>query len=152
MAAITPPVFDEFYRDRLGPTVRQVALLVGSTAVAEELAHDAMIEVYRRWETLDSPAAYLYRCSTNAAFGWLRRRERADRPVEVSEAPPPTEEFIDLSRALTRLPERQRAAVVLRYVADLTEAQIAAALECRPGTVGPLISRGITALRKEMDT
>jgi RNA polymerase sigma factor (sigma-70 family) len=50
-------------------------------------------------------------------------------------------------RLLRALPAKQRAAIVLRYYHDLSDADIAAALECREGTVRSLISRGLAALR-----
>jgi RNA polymerase sigma factor (sigma-70 family) len=53
--------------------------------------------------------------------------------------------------ALARLRPRQRAAVFLRYYLDLSEADIADALECRPGTVKSLLSRALTALKEHLD-
>lgn len=58
--------------------------------------------------------------------------------------------FDELTDAIARLPFRQRAVIVLRYYADLTEADIANALECRPGTVKSLSSRALAALSKEI--
>lgn len=58
----------------------------------------------------------------------------------------------DLERLLARLPERQRAALTLRYVHDLDDDRIAAAIGCRPGNVRALLSRGRTALREHLDT
>jgi RNA polymerase sigma factor (sigma-70 family) len=55
-----------------------------------------------------------------------------------------------IRRALYRLPERQRAAIVLRYYEDLTEVQTAEALQCPVGTVKSLVSRGMETLRREM--
>ena len=59
--------------------------------------------------------------------------------------------FDGLAEAVGRLPFRQRAVVVLRYYADLSEADIAWALNCRPGTVKSLGSRALEALSKEID-
>jgi len=53
-------------------------------------------------------------------------------------------------QALYRLSERQRAAIVLRYYEDLSEAQTAEILGCRPGTVKSLVSRGMETLRSAM--
>ena len=58
--------------------------------------------------------------------------------------------FDELADAIARLPFRQRAVIVLRYYADLTETDIAHALECRPGTVKSLASRALAALSKEI--
>jgi RNA polymerase sigma factor (sigma-70 family) len=51
---------------------------------------------------------------------------------------------------LLRLPERQRAAIVLRFYEDLTDAQAAEIMRCRPGTVRSLVSRGMTTLRSDL--
>jgi DNA-directed RNA polymerase specialized sigma24 family protein len=66
-------------------------------------------------------------------------------PVEV--APPECEQLLEL---LDALPYRQQAVLVLRYWLDLTEAEIAEALGCRPGTVKSLCARALTRLRKEL--
>ena len=58
--------------------------------------------------------------------------------------------FDELADAIARLPFRQRAVIVLRYYADLTEAEIADALGCRPGTVKSLASRALATLSKEI--
>ena len=56
----------------------------------------------------------------------------------------------ELWTALERLPQRQRAAIVLRYYEDLSESRIAELLQCRPGTVKSLLSRGLEAMRTEI--
>jgi RNA polymerase sigma factor (sigma-70 family) len=61
---------------------------------------------------------------------------------------PPQEPLLD---ALATLNERQRVAIVLRYYEDLSEADIADALGCRPGTVKSLLSRGLTQLREVIE-
>jgi RNA polymerase sigma factor (sigma-70 family) len=58
--------------------------------------------------------------------------------------------FDELADAIARLPFRQRVVIVLRYYADLTEADIAHALGCRPGTVKSLASRALATLSKEI--
>ena len=54
-------------------------------------------------------------------------------------------------RALLKLPQRQRAAIVLRHFEDLSEAQMAEVLECRPGTVKSLLSRGMEGLKTQIE-
>lgn len=146
-----PDGFERFYHERLAQTVRQVALMVGSVSLAEDITHDAMFEVLKRWEGLTNPGGYLHRCATNGAFTALRKRKRdGPAPGEFPVAAPAIE-FIEMADLLSRLTDRQRVAVVLRYYADLTEAQIAEAMHCRPGTVGPLLTRAHAALRKELE-
>lgn len=148
------PEFPAFYDARLERTVRQVSLMVGSAAVAEDIAHDAMVQIYERWDRIDDPGAYLYRCAANGALRWLGQRERRTSLDEETGAPRltvvPAVEFVEMADALRRLTDRQRVAVVLRYYEDLSEAEIADALGCRVGSVGPLLTRARAALRKEL--
>ncbi len=72
------------------------------------------------------------------------RTLRADAPAVA----PPQEPLLD---ALATLNERQRVAIVLRYYEDLSEADIADAIGCRPGTVKSLLSRGLTQLREVIE-
>ncbi|MGN6692967.1 MAG: RNA polymerase sigma factor [Aquihabitans sp.] len=148
------PEFPAFYDARLERTVRQVSLMVGSAAVAEDIAHDAMVQIYERWDQLEDPGAYLYRCAANGALQWLRHRDRR-HPLDEETGTPrltvvPAIEFVEMADALARLSDRQRVAVVLRYYEDLTEVEIAAALDCRVGSVGPLLTRARAVLRKEL--
>lgn len=142
--------FNGFYRARVERTVRQVALMTGSVHGAEDVTHDAMLEVFRRWDTLTNPGAYLYRVAANGAMAWSRRSRRAHSEVLDRGVEAPSTAFVEVAELLGRLTARQRAAIVLRYYEDLTEAQIADALGCRPGTVGPLLARARATLRKEL--
>jgi RNA polymerase sigma-70 factor (sigma-E family) len=141
--------FAELYRAHYGPMVRLAYLLVGSNEVAEELVQDAFVRVHRRWDGAERPAAYLRAAVVNACRSHHRRlRRERSRPPEAAEAVGlPTRDH-DLLEALARLPDRQRAALVLRFYEDLPEADIAAALGCRPGTVKSLLHRGLAELRK----
>ena len=60
------------------------------------------------------------------------------------------EEAVAVGQLLLSLPFRQRASIVLRFYAHMTEAEIAEGLGCRPGTIGPAIHRGLKKLRKEI--
>jgi RNA polymerase sigma-70 factor (ECF subfamily) len=83
----------------------------------------------------------------------VRRRTTERRYDERQRQEPPTwtdPDTIEVMDAIRRLPTRQRAAVVLRYLADWPEADIAHALDCRPGTVKSLLSRARTQLAKEL--
>ena len=70
--------------------------------------------------------------------------------LERTEPPVPSH-LVELADALAVLPERQRAAIVLRYYADLPEAEIAELLGCRPTTVRTLVARGMVALREVIE-
>lgn len=142
--------FDTFYRDRWQPTVRFAALTTGSVALAEEVAQDAFAEVLRRWSELHSPAGYLRRSVTSRCTSWVRRQQlerriEADAPLEHVDT-----HLVEMLDALRSLSARQRAAVYLRYVDDLSEAEIADSLSCRPGTVKSLLARARKQLESEL--
>jgi RNA polymerase sigma factor (sigma-70 family) len=80
---------------------------------------------------------------------WLARQPAADHALTGDS--PDVEDRDALRRALRRLPDRQRAALVLRFYEDLTHEQIAAALRCRPGTAASLVSRGLARLREDLE-
>lgn len=144
--------FDEFYRVEAAGQVRRAALLVGSDQVANDVVHDALAAMYQRWDRIESPGSYLNRAVLNGCRDVARRRATQrrlmDRLRAVREGP---EEHGDhLDDVLARLPFNHRAAIVLRYWAGLSTAQIAALLGCPPGSIGPWIERGLSTLRKEL--
>lgn len=143
--------FASLYRQRYEAMVRLAYLLTGSNAVAEELVQDAFVKVHRNWDRAQAPAAYLRVAVVNACRSYHRRRylERDRRP----HAPDAVGEFApdEMWDALSGLRPRQRAALVLKFYEDLSEAEIADALGCRPGTVKSLISRGLDELRRVVE-
>jgi RNA polymerase sigma factor (sigma-70 family) len=145
-----PSTFDAFYQERLARTVRQVSLMVGSVAAAEDIAHDAFVQVYDRWDRITDPGGYLYRCVSNGAIRHLRHRDRQGGRVIELAVPTSPIEFVEVAEALGRLSVEQRIAVVLKYYEDLTDQQIAEAIGCRPGTVGSHLTRGRAILREEL--
>lgn len=145
--------FEAAYR-RLRPgMVRLAHLLTGSPDLAEDAVHDAFMACSHRWASLDNPDAYVTRAVTNHALSALRRgrreRDKADRLGRLPAVSAGIPELDETWDALRRLPDRQRAAIVLRFYEDLPEAEIARALGCRPGTVKSLIHRGLATVKKE---
>ncbi len=155
-SAVAGPVpgswdFDELYRREYAPMLRVAFLLTDSNEVAEEAVHDAFAKVYERRERLARPGGYLRTCVVNRCRD-LQRRRRFERSRPTGEAPGSTELVADeILDALAKLPMRQRAALVLRYYEDLSEADIAEALGVRPGTVKSLLSRGLDQLREVIE-
>ena len=142
--------FDGLFAQRYAPMVRLATLLVGNPAVAEELVQDAFVRVHRKWDGVEHPAAYLRTAVVNvcATIG-VERGSSGRTPTAASPAvAPPQEPLLD---GLATLSERQRVAIVLRYYEDLSEAEIAAALGCRPGTVKSLLHRGLAQLREVIE-
>jgi RNA polymerase sigma-70 factor (sigma-E family) len=127
--------------------------LLGDRQEAEDVAQEACTRACLRWRSLDNPAAWVTRVATNLVFDRHRRRRAALRYAQASAAPDVTDDdpHLDLYMALANLPKRQREVVALRYLADLSEAQTAAALGCSPGTVKTHAARGLRALRESLD-
>ena len=144
--------FARLYAEAYRPMVRLALLLTGSPAQVEELVQDAFVRVYGQWERIESPRAYLRQTVINACHSHRRRRARELRhgPGAAARAASVDPEANLMRDALARLSDRQRKAVVLRYYEDLSEAEIARVLNCRPGTVKSLLSRALARLRKEM--
>ena len=141
-----------------GPQLRVATLLVGDRYRAEELLQDCLVRLYPRWRRVASrgnPDAYLRRMLVNGRVSWWRHRRRehlvADLPDRAGPAPD-TEPHEELRRALAALPRRQRAVVVLRHYADLSERDVAEALGCSTGTVKSQNSRALDKLRERLGT
>lgn len=129
-------LFAQFYADNAATMVRFAYLMAGSDSVAEDLAQEAFIAVYLRFDRLDNPAAYLRTCIVNGAKRRGKREQLAHKTHPGPRSEPVTSDHPDeLHDALLALPQRQRAAIFLRYYLDLSEREIAAALRCRQGTV-----------------
>lgn len=139
-----------------------IAAGVAGPDVAADVVQDAGVDVLRHIGALREPAsfdAWARRIAVRRAVRAARRRrvtlrreeslDEAGPAAEPASAPPDSAELAvrtAVRSELRRLPARQRAAVILRYVEDLTEAQVADALGCPPGTVAALLSRARRAL------
>jgi RNA polymerase sigma-70 factor (sigma-E family) len=152
--------FAGFVREHTSALLRTAYLLTGDAPSAEELVQDTLTRLYPKWERVagaDAPLAYVRRSLANGYINQRRRASRREYPYE--EVPEQVDERDVLGQladrdaiwtVLSRLPDRQRAALVLRFFEDLTDDQSATALGCRVGTVRSLVSRGLAALREQM--
>jgi RNA polymerase sigma-70 factor (ECF subfamily) len=133
--------------------------------LAEDVVQETLVRVWESWASLDpvrgSPEAWAWRVALNLVASGFRRRaieQRAcARLAARSTAAPasPADGDVAADRlavraALADLPERQRAALVLRFYADLSVAQTAAALGCAEGTVKSLTNRAVDTLRRRL--
>lgn len=142
-----------------GPALLRVArMLSGDRGEAEDLLQAALTKTYQAWHRIHDRSAidgYVRRAMVNTQISWWRRRKLEEYPTdEIPERPVDDHsgraEIQDaLTRALERLPERQRAAVVLRYYEDLSEPEIAALLGISVGTVKSTVSRAVAKLRRD---
>jgi RNA polymerase sigma-70 factor (sigma-E family) len=147
----------EFVGAQYAVLLRTAYLLTGSSHEAEDLVQAALLKCLRRWETIDDPLPYVRRVMTTLHISrWRRHRARElltaivpdrrerDRTEDVTERHA-------LHAALRRLPPRMRAVVVLRFWADLSEAETANVLGCSIGTVKSTASRGLARLREVLE-
>jgi RNA polymerase sigma factor (sigma-70 family) len=144
--AVPRPSFEDLYADQFLPMVRLATLMCGRTEVARDIVQDSFVKLHLKWVGVEHPKAYLRRSVVNGCRSqarWERRRRGRPTESEPSVEQPPDELF----DVLASLPHRQRAAIVLKYYEQRTEAEIAEILGCRPGTVGSLVSRGLTSMR-----
>ncbi|HVC70717.1 MAG TPA: sigma factor-like helix-turn-helix DNA-binding protein [Acidimicrobiales bacterium] len=143
--------FTVFYQAEYAGSVRLARALGVSPSASEDIVQEALVRVHERFGALESPAAYLRTIIVNLCRDWHRRQGRERRHLAaVRPATPVSLGARELLDVLARLPYRWRAVLVLRYWADWSEAEIAAALGCRPGTVKTLAVRGLGRLRKEL--
>ncbi|HEY1280934.1 MAG TPA: SigE family RNA polymerase sigma factor [Acidimicrobiales bacterium] len=147
-----PPSFEALYNARHDDLVRLAYLLTGSYELAQDVVQDAFVRAYPRLGRVREPVPYLRRAVVNGCLSHHRRTARGRRiVVRVVDEHPTDLDADELGDALAALPPRQRAALVLRYYHDLSDADIATALRCRPGTVASLIHRGLAQLRKAIE-
>ncbi len=148
----------ELYLVRYAPMVRLALLLTGDRQTAEDVVQDAFAALHLAWDRLRSPDAALHAAVVNNSRSVLRHRTVVGRnpPGAPPEAPSAEHgamiqmQLSAVAAALGTLPRRQREAVILRYYADLSEAETAAAMGVRQGSVKTHAHRGLAALRREL--
>ncbi|WUH99515.1 SigE family RNA polymerase sigma factor [Spirillospora sp. NBC_00431] len=150
--------FREYVAERGTMLLRAATQLTSDRAEAEDLLQAALAKTYLAWDRIEDPAAvdgYVRRAMVNTQISWWRRRKLdvyptdrlPDRPVDDHTG---RSEMRDaLGRALRRLPERQRLAVMLRYYEDMSEREIAEVLGVSVGTVKSTVSRAMAKLRDD---
>ncbi len=152
----------ELYSQHYRSLVRLAALLVRDTPTAEEVVQDSFVAMGDGWQRLrdtEKALAYLRQAVVNRSRSVLRHRTVVDKNLQQAPPDMPSAEhgaMVLLERsavvaALRDLPGRQREAIVLRYYADLSEAQIATAMGISRGAVKSHTSRGMAALRAALE-
>ena len=152
--------FREFVSSRGRALLRSAYLLTGNLADAEDLVQSALAKTYQAWDRIQDRKAldgYVRRAMVNTHISWWRRRRVDEYPTdEIPDQPAAdtsgnSELHDTLQRAIDRLPQRMRAAVVLRYFEDMTEAEVANILGVSQGTVKSTVSRAVAKLRTDAD-
>jgi RNA polymerase sigma-70 factor (sigma-E family) len=162
LSGVLPGEFDRVYQQYWWPMLRLSIGLVDTTAAAEDVVQDAFVALYRRWHTVRDPQAvpsYLRTSVINAARSTLRRRRTARRHLvalheETDDSADHTTmlsaEHVMLREAFAKLPQRQREVLALRYLAELSDADIGASLGISEPGVRSAASRALAALRTDL--
>ena len=157
-AADHQPSFDEVYAAHYADLTVQLYAYFGDRQEAQDVVQEAFVRALARWRTVseyDDPVAWVRRVAWNLAVSrWRRTRTalnfvRRQRHVE-KQMDGPNPERVALVEALGTLPDTLRRAMVLRYMADLTVAQIADREGVPEGTVKSWLHRGRTALAAQL--
>ncbi len=146
--------FERWYLDA-HPRLVKVLLVYcgGNVDVATDAVDEAMVRALEKWrrvQDMDSPEAWTYRVAVNVVSRRFRRRGGERRAMART---PPKPAWVDdgqpsaLWDAVARLDEREAEALALRYLADMTEAEVAQALGMRVGGASSLLSRARKSLR-----
>lgn len=153
--------FDEWVSARVPALLRFAYLVTGSREAADDVLQSVLTRSFERWGTVrrtDDPDAYVRRMIINENVTSWRRWGKRQSPVaevfDIARTPDPAEGVSNADavwRVCQALPERQRAAVVLRFYEDLSDREIAAILECSESTVRSQIHRALSALRVELE-
>jgi RNA polymerase sigma-70 factor (sigma-E family) len=148
--------FREYVQTRGAALLRMAIVLTGNRADAEDLVQAALAKTYLAWDKINERAAldaYVRRAMVNTHISWWRRRRVEEFPTDelpeqvVADHARESDMAEVVRRALDRLPQRMRAAVMLRYFEDMTEPEIAATLGISLGTVKSTVSRAVARLR-----
>jgi RNA polymerase sigma-70 factor (sigma-E family) len=152
----------ELYSLHYQSLVHLASLLVRDTATAEEVVQDSFVAMHGGWQRLrdaEKALAYLRQSVVNRSRSVLRHRTVVDKNLQKAPPDMPSAEhgaLVLLERsavvaALRGLPERQREAIVLRYYADLSEAEIADTMGISRGAVKSHTARGMASLRAALE-
>ncbi|MFF5157224.1 SigE family RNA polymerase sigma factor [Streptomyces sp. NPDC000348] len=154
--------FHAFFERHYAELSRLAHLLTGEADTADDLAADALLALWHRWDRVraaDHPAAYARGVVANLARTRIRSAVRERRRIALFWSPreerienPDVPGVVDVQEALRRLPFRKRACVVLRHAFDLSEKDTALALGVSVGTVKSQTSKGMAELQRLLGT
>lgn len=154
--------FHAFFERHYAELARLAHLLTGESDAADDLAADALLALWHRWDRVraaDHPAAYARGVVANLARTRIRSAIRERRRIalfwsqrEEQVENPDVAGVVDVQEALRRLPFRKRACVVLRHAFDLSEKDTALALGISVGTVKSQTSKGMAELQRLLGT
>jgi RNA polymerase sigma factor (sigma-70 family) len=146
--------FDEFYEAVYPRVSATLVVAFGDRDLAADATDEAFVRAYAAWDRVSrmgAPDGWVFRVALNVgrrqARKASRRRTAEQRAVEGFAMPVTPPSVLDFAERVAGLPNRQRVAVVLRYVADLREQDIAEVMGVRRGTVASLLTAAHRSLR-----
>ena len=149
--------FEAFVQQHWSGLLSFAAVLTNDRQAGEDLLQSALTSTYRHWPRVRSrnPLAYVRKAIVNQRVSVWRRYQGAEHLSAAPPEQPATSDAVlavdlrlTVARALRRLPERQRAVLVLRYLLDLPDAEIGDVLGIRPATVRSQTAHAIARLRE----
>jgi RNA polymerase sigma factor (sigma-70 family) len=146
--------FEAWYREEHRALVAWLAVVASDQGLAEDAAAEAFARAFARWDRvreMDSPTGWTYTVALNVVRRQVRRRAVEERLLHRSAArqPPHTETISpEVWAAVAALPLRQRTAIALRYVLDMSQADIADLMGIAPGTVSATLTAARSRLSK----
>jgi RNA polymerase sigma-70 factor (sigma-E family) len=150
--------FERFFEAEFLRLLRALFVLTGSANEAEDLAQDAFVSVWERWDyvaSMDDPVGYLYRTALNRHRSRLRHLRRAATRAlgsdEWRDSFADADERDEVAHAIASLPTRQRTVIVLTAMLGFGTDEVAAILGVQPATVRSLTSHARAALRKVLE-
>jgi RNA polymerase sigma factor (sigma-70 family) len=131
--------FETWYRATHPRLLATLTLMSGDIEAARDATAEAFIRALERWPRvcrMDAPEAWVHRVGVNVLRRWHKRRIVEERLLRrrSPEPEPPSQLSPDVWDAVVALPSRQREAIALRYLLDLTQADVAEAMGVAPGT------------------
>jgi RNA polymerase sigma-70 factor (sigma-E family) len=156
-AGVEAPTFEGFFHQHHEPLLRVLYLATGDRHEAEDLAQEAFVRMFERWDRvrrLEDPRGYLYRAALNLRRSRIRRlavagkRLVGGRPETTADPADVAGERDELRRALATLPDGQREALVLCEWLEMTDAEAGGVLGISTGAVRVRVSRARANLRR----
>ena len=145
---------EEWFVADYEPLMRFAYLLTGNMTAAEDLVQEAFVRLHRHWRRIEAEGfrSYARKTIVNLQRSALRRRRIERLALETRRVEPASEPLVlpFVWETILKLPRQQRACIVLRFYEQMTDVEIANALEVRPGTVKKAMHRAMTALRSQL--
>jgi RNA polymerase sigma-70 factor (sigma-E family) len=140
------------------PALRRVAYLLSGDDQADDLVQETITKLYARWQRIsrvDNVDAYVHKMLVRAFLdekrrGWWKVALPGTPPERPATAGGDPDDRAVLRAALAKIPPRQQAVLVLRFLCDRSVNDVAEILECSPGTVKSQTSHGLAALRRQL--